>query len=58
MERVKVTERFKNLAKITLEQEMERLKKGLSYTFRVLNFQDDLIEAHIRKAKALVDFNK
>ena len=58
LERVKVTEHFEKLAEITLEQEMERLKKGLSDTFRVLTFQNNLIEARIRKVTALVDFNK
>ena len=58
LERVKVTERFEKLAEITLEQEMERLKNGLSDTFRVLTFQNNLIEARIRKVTALVDFNK
>jgi len=58
MERVKISERFEKLAAITLEQEMERLKKGLSDTFYILNFQNALIEAHIRKTTALFDFNK
>lgn len=58
MERVRVAERFENLSETTMKQEMERLKMGLSDTFRVLNFQDDLIEARIRKMTAMVDFNK
>ena len=58
MERVRVAERFEKLAETTLGQEMERLKKGLSDTFRMLNFQDDLVESRIRKVTALVDFNK
>ena len=58
IERVRVTERFEKLAQTTLTQEMERLKKGLSDTFRILNFQDDLIESRIRKVTALGDFNK
>ncbi|MEA2039972.1 MAG: TolC family protein [Thermodesulfobacteriota bacterium] len=58
MERVTISERFEKLTAITLEQEMERLKKGLSDTFYILNFQNALIEAHIRKATALFDFNK
>jgi outer membrane protein TolC len=37
---------------------MERFKEGLSDTFRILDFQDDLIGAHIRKTEALVDFNQ
>jgi len=58
IERVRVTERFEKLAQTTLTQEMERLKKGLSDTFRILDFQDNLIESRIRKVTALGDFNK
>lgn len=57
-ERVRVAERFQQLADITLSQEMERLREGLTDTFRVLDFQDDVIEARVRKANALVDFNQ
>lgn len=58
LERVEVTERFEKLAEISLEQETKRLKEGLSNTFRVLIFQTNLINARIRKATALADFNK
>lgn len=58
LERVGVAERFEGLAQTTLTQEMERLKEGLSDTFHILDFQDDLIGAHIRKTGALVDFNQ
>lgn len=57
-ERVQVAERFQQLADITLSQEMERLSEGLTDTFRVLDFQDSVIEARVRKANALVDFNQ
>jgi|Deesub1362A_J573_1020465.scaffolds.fasta_scaffold00768_15 outer membrane protein TolC len=57
-ERVRVAERFERLAEKTLEQEMERLKEGLSDTFHILDLQDDLIEACIRKTTALVDFHQ
>ncbi|MBN2468459.1 MAG: TolC family protein [Deltaproteobacteria bacterium] len=57
-DRIEVAERFVRLARITLDQEEERLKAGLSNTFRVLNFQDDFIEANIRKVNALVDYKK
>jgi outer membrane protein TolC len=57
-ERVQVAERFQQLADITLSQEMERLREGLTDTFRVLDFQDNIIEARVRKANALVDFNQ
>ena len=58
LERIRVSERFEELAETTLEQEMERLKEGLSDTFRILDFQDDLIGARIRKVRALMDFNR
>jgi outer membrane protein TolC len=58
LERVSVADRFEELAQTTLNQEMERFKEGLSDTFRILDFQDDLIGAHIRKTEALVDFNQ
>jgi outer membrane protein TolC len=57
-ERVQVAERFQQLADITLSQEMERLREGLTDTFRVLDFQDNIIEARVRQANALVDFNQ
>ncbi|MBE0503242.1 MAG: TolC family protein [Desulfuromonadales bacterium] len=56
-ERVQVAERFQQLADITLSQEMERLSEGLTDTFRILDFQAVVIEARVRKANALIDFN-
>ncbi len=58
LERVKVAQRFNELADRTMRQEMERLAEGLSNTFRVLDFQERLIDARIRKVTALADFNK
>ncbi|MBE0616826.1 MAG: TolC family protein, partial [Proteobacteria bacterium] len=58
LERYRVAERFEALATTTLQQEMERLKEGLSDTFRVLTFQDDLTEARIRKDAALANCQK
>ncbi|MEA1867073.1 MAG: TolC family protein, partial [Thermodesulfobacteriota bacterium] len=58
LERICVAERTEELAKITLAQEMERLKEGLSDTFRVLIFQNSVIQARIRKTTAIVDFNQ
>ena len=58
LERVSVAEHTEELAETTLVQEMERLKEGLSDTFHVLDFQDDIIRARIRKTGALVDFNR
>lgn len=58
LERVKVAERFERLAEITLSQEMDRLREGLSDTFHILQYQNDVISAKIKKAAALADFNK
>ena len=58
LERVEVAEKFMSLAEISLGQEMERLKKGLSDTFRVLTFQDNLLKARIRRITALTDVMK
>lgn len=58
LERICVAERTEELAEITLAQEMERLKEGLSDTFRVLIFQNNVIQARIRKTSAIVDFNQ
>lgn len=57
-ERVQVAERFQQLADTTLAQEMERMREGLSDTFRILDFQDNVIEARIRKTNAQVDFHQ
>ncbi len=58
LERVKVASRFEVLAQTTLHQEMERLREGLSDTFRILDFQDKVIDARLRKVTALGDFNR
>ena len=58
LERVRVAEHFENLARTTLDQEMTRLKRGLSDTFRILDFQDELVRAHIRQVKAVIDFHQ
>jgi outer membrane protein TolC len=57
-DRIEVAERFVNLADKTLRQEEERMKAGLSDTFRILIFQGSLIDAKIRKVLALVDYQK
>jgi len=44
-DRIEVAERFVNLADKTLRQEEERMKAGLSDTFRILIFQVSLIDA-------------
>lgn len=58
LERVRVSQRFEALARKTLNEEMARLRRGLSNTFRILEYQDDLISARIRRVTALIDFHK
>ena len=58
LERVEVADRFESLAAVSLEQEMKKLGEGLSDTFRIVNYQASLIEAKVRKATAMADFNK
>ncbi|WP_291315583.1 TolC family protein [Desulfuromonas sp.] len=58
LERVRVAGRFEALADLTLKQEMERLVEGLSDTFRILDFQDDVIDARIRNITAQADVNR
>jgi len=58
LDRYRVAERFVSLARLTLEQEQERLREGLSDTFRILRFQDDLIDAQVRRATAQADYHK
>nr|MDA3786752.1 TolC family protein [Deltaproteobacteria bacterium] len=58
LERLQVARRFENLAQITLEQEVTRLKEGLSDTFRILNCQVDLVLAHLKRVKATTDFHQ
>jgi len=57
-DRIEVAERFVILAEKTLRQEEERMKKGLSDTFRIIIFQNALIDAKTRKVSALVDYQK
>jgi len=57
-ERVGIADRFVSLADTTLSQEMERFREGLSDTFRILRYQEDLVDARIRRVSALADFHK
>ena len=52
-----MAERFVSLAETTLKQESRRLDEGLSDSFRILDFQNSVISARIRKAAAVADFN-
>jgi outer membrane protein TolC len=56
--RLTVSERFVSLAETTLEQENRRMQEGLSDSFRLLSFQDALIEAKIRRVTAQADYRK
>ncbi|QAR32198.1 TolC family protein [Geovibrio thiophilus] len=56
-ERHGVAGRFRALAEKSLAQETRRMEEGLSDTFRILDFQDDVIEAKIRELDALYDYN-
>jgi outer membrane protein len=51
-EQLLLAERFSNLAQKTLNQEQRRLDEGLSDTFRMISFQDKMIEAQIGKVNA------
>jgi outer membrane protein TolC len=58
LERVAVAARFEHLAEGTLNQEMARLREGMSDTFRILDLQDDLVKARIRKVAAVADYHR
>lgn len=51
-EQLLLAERFAELAQKTLNQEQRRLDEGLSDTFRMISFQDKMIEAQIGKVNA------
>ncbi len=55
-ERLVVAKRYAALAQTTLDQETRRLQEGLSNTFRVLTFQNSLVEAKIREVSAKTDY--
>lgn len=55
-EQVKIAERFEQLAKVSLQQEERRLDEGLSDTFRIINFQVNMINAKIGRINAMVQY--
>lgn len=55
-ERLEVAKRYADLAQTTLDQETRRLQEGLSNTFRVLTFQNALVDAKIREVSAKTDY--
>jgi len=56
--RLEVAQRYAALAGTTLEQENRRLQEGLSDTFRVLSFQNALVDARLRETAARIDYHK
>ena len=56
MKRYEIAKTFISLAETTLSQEMRKMDEGLSDTFRIISFQDDLLDAKIRAANALYDY--
>ncbi len=52
-----IAEHFSVLAKTSLEQEQRRLDEGLSNTFRMISFQNKLIEAKIGRINALTRYH-
>ena len=56
VEQVKIAARFERLAKLSLEQEQRRQEEGLSDTFRVISFQDNMINAKVGQINALVQY--
>lgn len=57
-EQLKIAERFETLAELSLRQEQRRLEEGLSDTFRIISFQDKMIDAKIGRIKALVQYQQ
>ncbi len=45
-------------SELQLQTENDRYAQGMSNSFRILEFQDDLIEAKIRHLAATIDFNR
>jgi outer membrane protein TolC len=57
-DRYDIAQDFVRLADVTLSQEMKKLSEGLSDTFRVLKFQEDVTDARIRAVNALFDYRR
>ncbi len=56
-EQVTIAARFEHLARLSLQQEQRRLEEGLSDTFRILSFQDNMINAQIGRITALMQYH-
>jgi len=58
IKRVQATRVARRLAEEKLNAEEKKFKVGLSTSFNVLEFQEDLAEAQSREIKAVIDYNK
>ena len=56
-EQLTLTKRFEALAEKTLQQEQRRLEEGLSDTFRMIIFQQKMIEAKIDRINAITRYH-
>ncbi|HEX7899427.1 MAG TPA: TolC family protein [Planctomycetota bacterium] len=55
--RIEATRRARVLAEEQLEGELTRNQQGLSTTFRVIDVQEDLVQARTNELKALIDYH-
>jgi outer membrane protein TolC len=55
-QQLQLAERFASLAQQSLDQEQRKLEEGLSDTFRMISFQDSLIDAQINKINSLTRY--
>ncbi len=58
IKRVKATRISYKLAEEKLKAEEKKFEVGLSTSFKVLEFQKDLIDAQSKEIKAIIDYNK
>ncbi|MEK7854353.1 MAG: TolC family protein, partial [candidate division NC10 bacterium] len=58
LERIEATQRARELAAEQLRIEERRLQAGVSTTFQVLQFQDDLARAEANEIRAATDYRK
>jgi outer membrane protein TolC len=58
LERIEATRRARELAAEQLRIEERRLEAGVSTTFQVLQFQDDLARAEANEIRAVTDYRK
>ena len=57
LEQLGIAERFAQLAEKTLQQEQRRLDEGLSDTFRMISFQENMISAKIGRINAMIRYH-